>query len=127
MANPKWADQRTLEDFFPLESGASGVERGIERQEGDQRATRAGIAVEGGRRDRNEREPGEAYSIYRSRDEVGELPEEMECVNSFGSRWIGVDEEKLVKVSEGYERRLLNWWIRTRRQEEEIEGRRGPS
>jgi len=57
MANPKWADQRTLEEFFPVESGrvcASGGETGIERQEGDQRAMRAGTAVEGGRTERKE-------------------------------------------------------------------------
>jgi hypothetical protein len=72
---------------------------------------RAGTAVEGGRTERKEREPGEAYSIYRSGDELGELPEEMSSVMSFGARWVGVDEEKIVKVSEGYERRLLNWWM----------------
>jgi hypothetical protein len=110
MANPKWADQRTLEEFFPVESDrdcASGGETGIEREEGDhERAMRAGTAVEGGGR-----EPGERYSIYRSGDELGEMPEEMRSVVSFGARWVGVDEEKMMKVSEGYERRLLNWWI----------------
>lgn len=119
--DPKWADQRTLEDFFPLEPGrvcASGGKTGIERQEGDQRAMRAGISAEGGRTDRKEREPGEGYAIYRSRDELGELPEEVGSVIWLGARWVGVDEEKILKVSEGYERRLWNWWVR---------GRRGPS
>lgn len=96
---------------------------GIERAQGDQRALRAGIAVEVGRTERKEGEPGEAYAIYRSRDELGELPEAIESVIAFGALWVGVDEEKLLKVSEGYERRLLNWSLRTRAVEG-IEGRR---
>jgi len=74
----------------------------MERLEGDQRALRAGTAVEGGM------EPGEGYSIYRSRDELGALPGEIESVITFGARWVGVEEEKLLKVSEGYERRLCS-------------------
>ena len=101
-------------------------EMGIERAQGDQRALRAGIPVEVGRTERKEREPGEAYAIYRSRDALGELPEGIESVISFGARLVGVDEEKLLKVSEGYERRLSNWSLRQRRGEG-IEGRRGPS
>jgi len=114
-----WTDQRTLEDFFPLETGRVRVgavkdrEMGIGRAQGDQRALRAGIPVVG-RTERKEREPGEAYAIYRSRDDMGELPEEIEAVISFGARWVGVDEEKLLKVSEGYERRLWGWSVRTR-------------
>jgi hypothetical protein len=118
MANPKWADQRTLEDFFPLEPGrvrASGGKTGIGRQEGDQRAMRAGIPVEGGRTDRKEREPGEGYAIYRSRDELGEFPEEVAAVIWFGARWVGVDRAKIARVSEGYELRLWSWWVRRRR------------
>lgn len=99
---------------------------GIERGQGDQRALRAGIPVEVGRTDRKEREPGEAYAIYRSQDAVGELPEGIQSMISFGARLVGVDEEKLLKVSEGYERRLSNWSLRQRRGEG-IEGRRGPS
>jgi len=125
-----------LEDFFPLETGRIRVgavtdkEMGIERAQGDQRALKAGLPVDVGRTERRkEREPGEAYAIYRSRDDMGELPDEIESVISFGARWVGVDEEKLLKVSEGYERRLWSWWVRTRggRELEGIEGRRGPS
>lgn len=87
----------------PGRVGASGGGGGIERLEGDQRALRAGTAVEGGR------EPGEGYSIYRCRDELGTLPGEIESVITFGARWVGVEEEKLLKVSEGYERRLCSW------------------
>jgi RNA polymerase I-specific transcription initiation factor RRN7 len=99
---------------------------GIERKRGDQRALRAGTPTEVGRREGKEREPGEAYAIYRSRDALGELPEGIESVISFGARFIGVDEERLLKVSEGYERRLFNWSLR-QRGGEGIEGRRGPS
>lgn len=121
-----------MEDFFPLETCRVGAvkdrEMGIERAQGDQRALRAGVPVEVGRTEGKEREPGEAYAIYRSRDGLGELDEGIWTVISFGARWVGVDEEKLLKVSEGYERRLSNWSVRTRRRVSEgIEGRRGPS
>ncbi len=109
--NPKWADQRTLEDFFPLKSGRVGPSSGkpaIERLEDDQRAPRAGVAMEDGT-DREGREPGEAYRVYRSRDVLGVLPEEMDLLISYGARWVGVDEETILRVSEGYERRLSTW------------------
>lgn len=126
--NPKWADQRTLEDFFPLKSGRAGASSGkpaIERPQGDQRAPRAGMSMEEGS-DWETREPGETYRVYRSRDVLGVLPEEMELVISYGARWIGVDEETLLRVTEGYERRLWNSVGRQRRQEG-IEGRRRSS
>ncbi|KAI0254701.1 hypothetical protein BJV78DRAFT_1273782 [Lactifluus subvellereus] len=96
----------------------SGGETAIERPNGDQRALSAGVPVAGGRQ-----EPGEGYAIYRSRDVLGALPEEMEMVISYGARWVGVEEEMILKVSEGYERRLWSWWARIRR-EEGIEARR---
>ncbi|KAF8505783.1 hypothetical protein F5888DRAFT_1798751 [Russula emetica] len=73
------SDQRTLEDFFPLKSGRVGVSSGkpaIERPQGDQRAPRAGMSMEEGT-DWETREPGEAYRVYRSRDVLGVLPEEI--------------------------------------------------
>jgi len=125
--NPHWADRRNLEPFFPLEPGrvgaSSGRRTGIEGPQGDQRALRASVAVEKGRMEREELEPGEAYAIYRSRDVLGELPEDVESVMSYGARWVGVDEETVGRVSEGYERRLWSWWGRLRR-EEGIEARR---
>ncbi|KAH9965921.1 hypothetical protein BC827DRAFT_1181039 [Russula dissimulans] len=115
------SDQRTLEEFFPLQSESGRVETSngittvIEHDlKGDQRALRAGIPVEG---EEEEREPGEAYAIYRSRDVLGTLPEEMELVIAHGAKWVGVDEELILRVSEVYERRLWSWWGRLRRQE----------
>jgi RNA polymerase I-specific transcription initiation factor RRN7 len=112
MANQKWVDRRSLEEFFPLESVRDvdgNGETGVDRLKSDQRAWTAGVAMAGGH------ETGEAYSIYRSRDNLGALPEEMEMVISYGARFIGVDEEMILKVSEGYERRLWNWWGHIRR------------
>lgn len=126
--NLKWADQRTLEDFFPLKSGRVGASSGkpvIERPQGDQRAPRAGRSMEEGT-DWETREPGEAYRVYRSRDVLGVLPEEMDLVISHGARWTGVDEETILSVGEVYERRLWTWVGRQRRQEG-IEGRRRSS
>jgi RNA polymerase I-specific transcription initiation factor RRN7 len=126
--NPKRADQRTLDDFFPLKSGRVGPSSGkpaIERPQGDQRAPRAGTSMEEGA-DWETREPGEAYRVYRSRDVLGVLPEEMDLVISYGARWAGVDEETIIRVSEGYERRLSTWLGRQGRQEG-IEGRRRSS
>ena len=72
------------------------------------------------------REPGEAYRVYRSRDVLGVLPEEMVLVISYGARWVGVDEELILRVSEAYERRLSTFVGRQTRQEA-IEGRRRSS
>ena len=126
--NPKWADQRTLEDFFPLKSGRVGASSGkpaIERPEGDQRATRVGVSMEEGA-DWETREPGEAYRVYRSRDVLGVLPEEVDLVISYGARWTGVDQETVLRVTEAYERRFSTWLGRQTRQEG-IEGRRRSS
>lgn len=126
--NPKWADQRTLEHFFPLKSGrveASSGKPGIERLEGDQRAPRVGVLMEEGS-DWETREPGEAYRVYRSRDVLGVLPEELELAISYGASWVGVDQETTLSVCEAYERRLSTWLGRRTRQEG-IEGRRRSS
>lgn len=126
--NPKWADQRTLEDIFPLKSGRVGAKSGkpgIERLEGDQRAPRVGVSMEEGS-DWETREPGEAYRVYRSRDVLGVLPEEMELAISYGARWIGVDQETILSLTEVYERRLASWLARQNRREG-IEGRRRSS
>ncbi|SRR6266852_676937 len=126
--NPKWVDQRTLEDFFPLKSGRAGANSGkpaIERLEGDQRAPRVGVSMEEGT-DWETREPGEAYRVYRSRDVLGVLPEEMALVISYGARWLGVHEELILGVCEAYERRLSTWLGRQTRQEG-IEARRRSS
>ncbi|KAH9999887.1 hypothetical protein BJV77DRAFT_498700 [Russula vinacea] len=120
------SDQRTLQDFFPLKSGRVGASRGktaIERLEEDQRVPRAGVPMEGGT---EQREPGEAYAVYSSRDVLGVLPEDMALVISYGASWIGVDDETILKVSEGYERRLSTWLGRQKRGEG-IEGRRWSS
>jgi RNA polymerase I-specific transcription initiation factor RRN7 len=112
MANRKWVDRRRLEEFFPLESVRDvdgNGETGVDRLKSDQRALTAGVVGEG-------RETGEAYPIYRSRDVLGALPEEIEMVISYGARLVGVDEEMILKVSEGYERRLWNWWSHIRRE-----------
>jgi|SRR5712671_478077 len=117
ITNPKGADQQTLEEFFPLQPGRidtdndNGMTRAIKHLQGDQRAPRAGVEEEGG-----EREPGEAYAIYRSRDVLGTLPEEMELMIAHGARWVGVEEELILRVSEVYERRLWSWGGRLRRQ-----------
>jgi RNA polymerase I-specific transcription initiation factor RRN7 len=122
--NPNWADQRTLQDFFPLKSGrvwASSGKPGIGRVEGDQRAPRVGVSMEEGS-DRETREPGEAYRVYRSRDVLGVLPEQFELAISYGASWVGVDQETILSVTEAYERRLSTWLGRQTRQEG-IEGR----
>jgi hypothetical protein len=115
MANRKRVDRRSLEEFFPLESfrGVDGDgETDVDRQKSDQRALTAGVAMAAGE---GQHETGEAYSIYRCRDVLGALPEEIELVISYGARLVGVDEEMILKVSEGYERRLWNWWVHIRK------------
>ena len=98
---------RALEELFPLGPGpvqAEAVETaGIEWVKRDQQAM-AGGTVESGRH-----ESGQGYAIYRSRDSLGTIPEECQMVISHGAKWIGVEEEMLLKVNERYERRLWNW------------------
>ena len=96
---------RALEDFFPFGPGSvQAVETAaVDRVKSDQQAM-AGKTAESGRY-----EPGEGYAIYRSRDSLGTIPEEYQMVVSHGAKWIGVDVEMLLKVSERYERRLWNW------------------
>ncbi|KAH9062691.1 hypothetical protein EDB87DRAFT_1673690 [Lactarius vividus] len=98
---------RVLEDFFPIGPGpvpAEAVETtAVDRVECDHHAMARGVA------DSGKHEPGEGYAIYRSRDSLGIIPEEYQMVISHGAKWIGVDEEMLLKVSERYERRLGNW------------------
>jgi len=97
---------RALEDFFPLGPGsvAEAVETAaVEWVKSDQHA------MAGGTTEAGKHEPGQGYAIYRSRDNLGTIPEEYQMVVSHGAKWIGVDEEMLLKVSERYERRLWNW------------------
>lgn len=98
---------RALEDFFPLgpSSGqAEAVETAVvERANSDQHAMAGGTAESG------KHEPGQAYTIYRSRDSLGAIPEEYQMVISHGAKWLGIDEEILLKVSERYERRFWHW------------------
>ena len=75
--------------------------------------------------DRERREPGEAYRVYRSRDVLGILPDEMELVISYGARWTGVGQEAILAVIEAYERRLwTSLGLGRQRRQEGIEGRR---
>ena len=97
---------RALDDFFPLGPGseAEAVETAaVGWANNDQHAMAGGTAESG------KHEPGQGYSIYRSRDSLGTVPEEYQMVISHGAKWIGVDEEMLLRVSERYERRLWNW------------------
>lgn len=59
--------------------------------------------------------PGESYAIYNSRDVLGELPEEYTDVVKRASRWVGVDTEYFLGVSENLERRVVRWWGREKR------------
>ncbi|KAH8999102.1 hypothetical protein EDB92DRAFT_2005820 [Lactarius akahatsu] len=98
---------RVLEDFFllgPDPVQAEAVETtAVDRVESDHHTMARGTA------DSENHEPGEGYAIYRSRDSLGTIPEEYQMVISYGAKWIGVEEEMLLKVSERYERRLGNW------------------
>ncbi|KAH7914201.1 hypothetical protein BJ138DRAFT_1144338 [Hygrophoropsis aurantiaca] len=66
--------------------------------------------------------PGESYTIYNSRDILGNLPVEYELVIGRAGRWVGVSSDYLCGVVERYEQRLVRWWKGVRRRERE-EGR----
>jgi RNA polymerase I-specific transcription initiation factor RRN7 len=64
-------------------------------------------------------QPGESYTIYHSRDVLGNLPEEQALIVTRSAKWVGVSEDYLCEVVERFERRLRRWYYKERRREKE--------
>lgn len=66
--------------------------------------------------------PGESYTIYHSRDVLGNLPEEQALIITRSAKWVGVSDDYLCGVIERFERRLQRWYDKERRRERELQG-----
>ncbi|KAG2156140.1 hypothetical protein DEU56DRAFT_765734 [Suillus clintonianus] len=64
-------------------------------------------------------QPGESYTIYHSRDVLGNLPEEQALIITQSAKWVGVSDDYLCGVVERFERRLRRWHYKERRREKE--------
>jgi len=54
--------------------------------------------------------PSEDYAIWRSRDVLGTLAEELRTVIGRAAKCIRIGEDYLGGVVEYYERRIVRWW-----------------
>jgi len=64
-------------------------------------------------------QPGESYTIYHSRDVLGNLPEEQALIIRRSAKWVGVSDDYLCGVVERFDRRLRRWYDKERRRERE--------
>lgn len=64
-------------------------------------------------------QPGESYTIYHSRDVLGNLPEEQALIITRSAKWVGVSDDYLCGVVERFERRLQRWYHKERKRERE--------
>jgi len=60
--------------------------------------------------------PSEDYTIWRSRDVLGTLAEELRTVTGRAAKCIRIGEDYLGGVVEYYERRIVRWWEEKRRE-----------
>ncbi|KAG1866532.1 hypothetical protein DFJ58DRAFT_679366 [Suillus subalutaceus] len=116
------SDQQILDNYFPLstESGGARLEvivphsivKGLS-------ATKINVG------ETTVLQPGESYTIYHSRDVLGNLPEEQALIITRSAKWVGVGDDYLCGVVERFERRLRRWYYRERRREKEEQDSEG--
>lgn len=110
------SDQQILDNYFPLstESGDARPEAIAPHSivEGLS-ATKINIG------ETTVLQPGESYTIYHSRDVLGNLPEEQALIITRSAKWVGVSDDYLCEVVERFERRLRRWYYKERRREKE--------
>ncbi|KAG2141777.1 uncharacterized protein EDB93DRAFT_1089085 [Suillus bovinus] len=110
------SDQQILDNYFPLstESGGAQLEAIAPHSivEGLP-ATKINVG------ETTVLQPGESYTIYHSRDVLGNLPEKQALIITRSAKWVGVSEDYLCGVVERFERRLRRWYYRERRREKE--------
>jgi len=66
-------------------------------------------------------QPAESYTVYHSRDVLGNLPEEQALIITRSAKWVGVSDDYLCGVVERFERRLQRWYYKERRRERDEE------
>ncbi|OAX44565.1 hypothetical protein K503DRAFT_678715 [Rhizopogon vinicolor AM-OR11-026] len=111
------ADQQILDNYFPLSTG---------NLDGRPRVTTPHAVAQGLASTRinedetdNDLQPGESYTIYHSRDVLGNLPEEQALIITRSAKWVGVSDDYLCGVVERFERRLQRWYDKEQRRERE--------
>ncbi|KAG2348989.1 hypothetical protein BDR05DRAFT_902854 [Suillus weaverae] len=110
------SDQQILDNYFPLstENGGARLEV-IAPHSIVERLSATMINIS----ETNVLQPGESYTIYHSRDVLGNLPEEQALIITRSAKWVGVSDDYLCGVVERFERRLRRWYYKERRREKE--------
>lgn len=101
-----WAERRVVDDYFPLANGTADLTGG----EQPYLRGRGLSSTKKNEGDINILEPGEMYTIYDTKDVLGNLPADLKMVVEKSARWVGTDCDFVCGVVERYERRLVRWW-----------------
>ncbi|KIJ20244.1 hypothetical protein PAXINDRAFT_96478 [Paxillus involutus ATCC 200175] len=122
LAGPHSDEHRILDNYFPMTNGETKVtSHTVDVKDRPFSSTKENDE------DSGTLEPGESYTIYHSRDILGELSPELEILIQRCARWVGVDNDFVCGVVERYERRLMRWWNAERQAQELGEGDGPPS
>ncbi|KIJ70044.1 hypothetical protein HYDPIDRAFT_79247 [Hydnomerulius pinastri MD-312] len=117
LVGPHNDEHRILDNYFPLANGIAEV---------TPTALMADLKVQGlsSTKVNDDNlgviEPGESYTIYHSRDTLGNLSPELDLLVQRSAGWAGVDGDFLCGVVERYERRLVRWWTAERQAQGEM-------
>jgi len=122
LVGPHSDEHRILDNYFPMTNGETKVtSHTVDVKDRPFSSTKENDE------DSGTLEPGESYTIYHSRDILGELSPELEILIQRCARWVGVDNDFVCGVVERYERRLMRWWNAERQAQELGEGDGPPS
>ncbi|KAG0692073.1 hypothetical protein DFH29DRAFT_1085014 [Suillus ampliporus] len=113
------ADQQILDNHFPLSTGSRGA-RPDAIAPHSTAPRHSATTINDGETD-EVLQPGESYTIYHSRDVLGNLPEEQALIIIRSAKWVGVSDDYLCGVVERFERRLRRWYYREGRGEQDTE------
>lgn len=110
------SDQHILDNYFPLSTKSEGTRLEVTAFQSiveGLSATKINIG------ETTVLQPGESYTIYHSRDVLGNLPEEQALIITRSAKWVGISDDYLCEVVERFERRLRRWHYKERRREKE--------
>jgi RNA polymerase I-specific transcription initiation factor RRN7 len=112
-------DHIILDNYFPLSTANLDGRSEVTDSHSVVRGPAATVINEG---ETDDLRPGESYTIYHSRDVLGNLPEEQALIITRSAKWVGVSDDYLCGVIERFERRLQRWYDKERRRERELQG-----
>lgn len=108
LVDPKKDEHRVVDNYFPLANGTTDL----------MKHERSGLRGRGlpptrkndGDMDMDILEPGEMYTIYDTKDVLGNLSGDLNMIVDRSARWAGTEGDFVCGVVERYERRLARWW-----------------